>query len=157
LERYASLNSSRGVVSTDALDGLPDEAIQSFPADQSRTYRRDDKQFPLRTVFSTFEVPDFPSHFYFDYERLPVRAYVPNPMRCIRFRNSGTYNSVVPLTSYAATAEKLGMQTPHAQIRPSVLIVKATTPPIPKNARFFSRRRTFKNKEKSMVCPSLKP
>jgi hypothetical protein len=29
VERHASLNSSRGVVSTDALDGLSDEAVQS--------------------------------------------------------------------------------------------------------------------------------
>jgi hypothetical protein len=40
-ERHLSLNSSRGVISTDALDGLSDEAIQSFLADQplSRAYR----------------------------------------------------------------------------------------------------------------------
>jgi hypothetical protein len=35
MERYASLNSSRGVISTDALDGLSDEAIQTFQSDQS--------------------------------------------------------------------------------------------------------------------------
>jgi hypothetical protein len=40
-ERHVSLNSSGGVISTDFLDGLSDEAVQSFHADQSlsRAYR----------------------------------------------------------------------------------------------------------------------
>jgi hypothetical protein len=59
-------------------------------------------------------------------------------MRCFRFRNSGTHNSVVPLTSYAATAEKLGMETPHAQ---SVLIIKGTTPPTPKKCPIFLKEK----------------
>jgi hypothetical protein len=95
VERHASLNSSTGVISTDALDGLSYEAIQSFLADLSVSRacrligKRDDKLFPLRTVFLTFEVPDLPSHVYLDYERVPVRAYVPNPMRCFRYQKFG--------------------------------------------------------------------
>jgi hypothetical protein len=95
VDRQASLNSFRGDVSSDALDELSDEAIQSFLADQcvSMAYRligkRDDKPFPLRTVFLTFEVPDLPSHVYLGYKRVPVRAYVPNPMRYFRCRKFG--------------------------------------------------------------------
>jgi hypothetical protein len=33
-ERHSSLNSSRGVVNTDALDAMSDDEIQSAPAEQ---------------------------------------------------------------------------------------------------------------------------
>jgi hypothetical protein len=62
-------------------------------------------------------------------------------MWCFRFRNSGTHNSVVPLISYAATAEKLGMETLHAQIRPNMLIVKGTTPPTQKKYPIFLKEK----------------
>jgi hypothetical protein len=52
-------------------------------------------------------------------------------------------SEIVHLTSYAVTAEKLGMETPHAQIRPNVLIVKGTTPPTPKNAWFFLKEKNI--------------
>jgi hypothetical protein len=89
------MNSYRGVISTDALDGLSDEAVQSFLADQSvsRSFRliskRDDEPFPLRTIFLTFEVPDLPSHVCLGYERVRVRVYIPNPMRCFRCQKFG--------------------------------------------------------------------
>jgi hypothetical protein len=90
VERHASLNFSGGVFSTDALNSISDEAIQSFLADQSvsRAYRligkRDDKPVPLRTVYLTFEVLDLPFHVYLGYERVAVRADFPNLMRCFR-------------------------------------------------------------------------
>jgi len=89
-ERHSSLNSSRGVVNTDALDGMSDDEIQSALAEQSvsRAYRligkRDGKPFPLRTIFLTFEVPSLPSHIRVGYERVSVRPCIPNPMRCFR-------------------------------------------------------------------------
>jgi hypothetical protein len=67
VERHASLNSSWGVISTDALDGLSDESVSTA----FRLFgKRDDKPFPLRTVFLTCEVPDLPSHVYLDDERV---------------------------------------------------------------------------------------
>jgi hypothetical protein len=89
-ERHSSLNSSRGVVNTDALDGMSDDEIQSALAEQfvSRVYhligKRDWKPFPLRTIFLTFEVPSMPSHIRVGYERVSVRPCIPNPMRYFR-------------------------------------------------------------------------
>jgi hypothetical protein len=57
VERHTSLNSSRGVVYTDSLDGMSAEEIQSALAEQfvSRAYRligkMDNKPFPLHTIF----------------------------------------------------------------------------------------------------------
>jgi hypothetical protein len=95
VERHVTLNSSWGDFSTNALDGLSDEVVQSFLPDQSvsranrLTGKRDDKPFPLRTIFLTFEVPDLPSHVYLGYERVPVRAYIPNPIRCFSCQKFG--------------------------------------------------------------------
>jgi hypothetical protein len=69
VERHALFNSSRGVVNTDSLDGMSDDEIQTALANQplSRTYRlvrkRDEKLFPLKTIFFTFEVPSLPSYY----------------------------------------------------------------------------------------------
>jgi hypothetical protein len=60
VERHTSLNSCRVVIHTDSLDGMSDAEIQSALADQfvSQAYRlpgkRDNKPFPLRTIFLTF-------------------------------------------------------------------------------------------------------
>jgi hypothetical protein len=81
VDGHVSLNSSWGVISTDALDGLSDEAIQSFLADQTLTKanrligKHDDKPFPLLTVFLTYEVPDMPSHVYLGYEQVTTCRY----------------------------------------------------------------------------------
>jgi hypothetical protein len=62
IERHTSLNYSWGVVSTDSLDGLSSEEIQTALAGQSvsEAYRligkRNGKPFPLQSVFLTFEV-----------------------------------------------------------------------------------------------------
>jgi hypothetical protein len=89
--RHTSLNSSRRVIHTHSLDGMSDEEIQSALADQfvSRAYRltgkRDNRPFPLRTIFLTFEVPSPPLYLHVGYKRVPVRPYVPNPTRCHRY------------------------------------------------------------------------
>jgi hypothetical protein len=84
VERHVSLNSFRGVISTDTLDGLSDEAIQSFLADQSVS-----KAHKLIGKRDGKPVPDLPPQVYLGYERVPVRAYVPNPMRCFRCQKFG--------------------------------------------------------------------
>jgi hypothetical protein len=67
VERHTLLNSSWGVVNTDSLDDMSDEEIQFALADQfvSKAYRligkRDNKPFPLHTIFLTFEVPSLPA------------------------------------------------------------------------------------------------
>ena len=95
VERHKSLNTCRGVVSTDGLDGLDNEEIQLELADQcvSQAYRltkrSDGDIVPLRTVFLTFERPSLPEYIRVGYERVPVRPYVPNPMRCFRCQRFG--------------------------------------------------------------------
>jgi hypothetical protein len=61
------LNTSSGVVTTDVLDGIADQAIQIGPAYQNiyKAYRlngnRDGKLSPFHIVFLTFEVSKLPS------------------------------------------------------------------------------------------------
>jgi hypothetical protein len=72
--RHTSLNSSRGVIRTDSLDGMSDEEIQSALADQFvlRAYRligkNDNKLFSLHSIFLVFEVPSLPPSFHVGYE-----------------------------------------------------------------------------------------
>ncbi|KAJ4425469.1 hypothetical protein ANN_28085 [Periplaneta americana] len=95
VERHSSLNTTRGVVHTDSLDGLSDEEVQLDLAEQfvSNAYRllrkRDGRTEPLSTVFLTFETSLLPEHIFVGYERDPVLAYVPNPMRCFRCQRFG--------------------------------------------------------------------
>jgi hypothetical protein len=68
VERHTSLNSSRGFIHTDSLAGMLDEEIQCALADEFvwRAYKligkRDNKPFPLRNIYMTFEVPSLPAH-----------------------------------------------------------------------------------------------
>lgn len=95
VERHSSLNTTRGVITTSSLEGLSDEEIQLELAEQSvsKAYRllgkRDGQTVPLRTIFLTFEVSSLPEFILIGYERVPVRAYVPNPMRCFRCQRFG--------------------------------------------------------------------
>ncbi|KAJ4428446.1 hypothetical protein ANN_24483 [Periplaneta americana] len=94
-ERHSSLNTTRGVVHTDALDGMSDEEIQLELADQSvsKAYhllrKGDGRTYALSTVFLTFEKPLLPEYIFVGCERVPVRAYVPNQMRCFRCQRFG--------------------------------------------------------------------
>jgi hypothetical protein len=80
---------------TNSLEGISDEEIQSALADRfvARAYRliekRDNKPFPLHTTFLIFEVPSLSLYLHVGYERVPIRPYVPNPMRCYRCRKFG--------------------------------------------------------------------
>jgi hypothetical protein len=68
--------------------GMSNEEIQSTLADQfiSKAYRligkRDDKLFPLRTIFLTCSVLCLPISIHIGYERVSVCPYIPNPMPC---------------------------------------------------------------------------
>jgi hypothetical protein len=68
MERHTSLNSSRGVIHSDSLDGMSDEEIPCALTDQfvSLAYRLigewDNKPFPLCAIFLTFQVPTLPAY-----------------------------------------------------------------------------------------------
>jgi hypothetical protein len=51
--------------------------------------KRDNKPFPLHTVFLTFEVLSLPASIHVGYERVPVHPYIPNPMRCYQCQKFG--------------------------------------------------------------------
>jgi hypothetical protein len=73
VKRHSSLNSCKGVVSSDCLDRMTDEEIQSALTDWSMSKlcrligNRSDKAFPLRIALLTFEVPILPSWIYVGY------------------------------------------------------------------------------------------
>jgi hypothetical protein len=88
VETHSSLNFSQGVVSTDSLSGMLDEEIQSSLTDHSISEafglvgKRDDKPFPVRTVFLTFEAPTLSIAICVGYEKVSVCPYIPYPMQC---------------------------------------------------------------------------
>jgi hypothetical protein len=122
VERHTLLNSSRGVIHTDSLDGMSDEEIQSALADQlvSLAYRligkRDNRPFPPRTTFLTFKVPSLPAYLHVGYETVAVRLYV----RCYGVRSLDILNRGVLLTLSGVSAVKVGMVRSHAPTNPNV-------------------------------------
>jgi hypothetical protein len=93
---YMSLHSSWGVMITDILDGMSDE-IQICLAHHfffSKAYglvtKRDDKPFPLQTMFLTFEVLTVLARSIFvEYEGAFVCLFFPNPMWRFQCPRSG--------------------------------------------------------------------
>jgi hypothetical protein len=47
------------------------------------------RPFPLHTVFLTFQMTTLPEYVHVRYERVTVRAYIPNRMRCYRCQKFG--------------------------------------------------------------------
>ena len=95
VELHRTLNSSRGVVNTRALDGMSNEEIQENLQDQGVTsvYRVQRKErgeyLPTRTLFLTFNRVNLPERIKAGYEAIEVRPYIPNPLRCYKCQRFG--------------------------------------------------------------------
>jgi hypothetical protein len=129
MESRTSLNSCHGVVTTNYLDGMTDEEIQSSLVDKSvsEVYwligKINSKPFLLSTVFLTFEVPTLPSTVHIGYEAVSVQLYVPNPMCCFRCQKFGhMYNGAHP-TLYVACVVRMSMVSPYVLIYLTVLTI----------------------------------
>ena len=95
ITEHRTLNSSKGVISSDILDGMSNEEITSELKDQGvkESYRissnKNGKKSPTRTVILTFNSSKLPKTLLVGYMRLSVRNYIPNPRRCFKCQQFG--------------------------------------------------------------------
>ncbi|XP_055924552.1 uncharacterized protein LOC129956646 [Argiope bruennichi] len=92
---HGSLNSSKGVISCGELFNVSLEEItkklQSQGVTQVRriSIRRDGKLLNTKHLILTFNSPKLPESIKAGYMKLPVRPYVPNPLRCFNCQRFG--------------------------------------------------------------------
>lgn len=85
---HATLNSSKGVITTPEFRGLSDETLseelQPSGVLEARRIvtRRDGKPFATNSIVLTFNTPIPPQTIYGAYLVLTVRPYIPQPLRC---------------------------------------------------------------------------
>ncbi|XP_055924674.1 uncharacterized protein LOC129956758 [Argiope bruennichi] len=92
---HQSLNSSKGVITCGEILNLPVELIVSEMKSQGVTHvrrisiRRDGQLLETKHHVLTFQTPKLPEYVYAGYIKLPVRPYIPNPLRCFQCQRFG--------------------------------------------------------------------
>ncbi|XP_055924443.1 uncharacterized protein LOC129956543 [Argiope bruennichi] len=92
---HKSLNYSKGVITCGELFNVPLEEIsaelkhQGVTNVQQISIRRDGQILPTKHYILTFHSPSLPEFIYAGYIRLPVRHYIPNPLRCFQCQRFG--------------------------------------------------------------------
>ena len=92
-ESHPTLNSSKGVIRSPELRGVPDDKIETDLKNQNVTSVQrlilnkkstdsSNKPIPTSTFFLTFDDPIPPESIDIGYIRTPVQPYIPNPLRC---------------------------------------------------------------------------
>ena len=89
------LNTCRGVISAaDLLNASTDEILDNLKSQKvcgvkRITVRRDDKFINMKHLILTFATPDLPEYVKAAYMNLPVRPFIPNPLRCFQCQRFG--------------------------------------------------------------------
>ncbi|XP_055936621.1 uncharacterized protein LOC129966231 [Argiope bruennichi] len=92
---HTSLNYSKGVITCGELFNVPLEEIsaelkhQGVTNVQQISIRRDGQILPTKHYILTFHSPTLPEFIYAGYIKLPVRHYIPNPLRCFQCQRFG--------------------------------------------------------------------
>ncbi|XP_055924667.1 uncharacterized protein LOC129956752 [Argiope bruennichi] len=92
---HTSLNYSKGVITCGELFNVPLEEIsaelkhQGVTNVQQISIRRDGQILPTKHYILTFHSPSLPEFIYAGYIKLPVRHYIPNPLRCFQCQRFG--------------------------------------------------------------------
>ncbi|XP_055928547.1 uncharacterized protein LOC129959683 [Argiope bruennichi] len=92
---HTSLNFSKGVITCGELFNVPLEEISEELKPQGVTHvrqitiRRDGQLLPTKHYVMTFHRPKIPEYLYAGYIKLPVRQYIPNPLRCFQCQRFG--------------------------------------------------------------------
>ncbi|XP_055928552.1 uncharacterized protein LOC129959688 [Argiope bruennichi] len=92
---HQSLNTSKGVITCGELLNVPLEVITAEMKPQGVTnvrritLRRDGELLETKHHILTFNTPKLPEFAYAGYIRLPVRPYIPNPLRCFHCQRFG--------------------------------------------------------------------
>ena len=90
---HKSLNTSRGVIKhSDFQDCTEEEFVDEFPdviAARRIHVRKGDVRIPTNTIILTFDCPKPPTSLRAGYLTVPVRPYIPFPMRCFKCHKFG--------------------------------------------------------------------
>ncbi|XP_055924699.1 uncharacterized protein LOC129956782 [Argiope bruennichi] len=92
---HQSLNTSKGVITCGELLNVPVEIIKKEMKPQGVidvrriNIRRDEQLIETKHHILTFQTPKLPEYAYAGYIRLPVRPYIPNPLRCFQCQRFG--------------------------------------------------------------------
>ncbi|XP_055928000.1 uncharacterized protein LOC129959202 [Argiope bruennichi] len=92
---HSSLNFSKGVITCGELFNVPLEETSAELKKQGVTHvrqisiRRDGQLFPTKHSVLTFHTPNLPEYIYAGYIKLPVRQFIPNPLRCFQCQRFG--------------------------------------------------------------------
>ncbi|XP_055947153.1 uncharacterized protein LOC129980794 [Argiope bruennichi] len=92
---HQSLNSSKGVITCGEILNLPVELIASEMKSQGVSHvrrisiRRDGQLLETKHHVLTFKTSKLPEYVYAGYIKLPVRPYIPNPLRCFQCQRFG--------------------------------------------------------------------
>ncbi|XP_055932019.1 uncharacterized protein LOC129962297 [Argiope bruennichi] len=92
---HSSLNFSKGVITCGELYNVPLEETSTELKKQGViqfrqiTVRRDGQLVPTKHYILTFHNPKFPEYIYAGYIKLPIRQYIPYPLRCFQCQRFG--------------------------------------------------------------------
>ncbi|XP_055951568.1 uncharacterized protein LOC129987634 [Argiope bruennichi] len=92
---HATLNSSKGVITcgelfNDSIEKITAELKPEGVTHVRRiTIRRDGQLLPTKHFILTFNNPKLPESVKVGYMKLPVRTYIPNPLRCFQCQRFG--------------------------------------------------------------------
>ncbi|XP_055928775.1 uncharacterized protein LOC129959902 [Argiope bruennichi] len=92
---HETLNHSKGVITCGELLNVPLEEITFELKNQGVTHvsriniRRDGQLLGTKHHILTFHSPKLPEFIYAGYIKLPVRPYIPNPLRCFKCQRFG--------------------------------------------------------------------
>ncbi|XP_055925538.1 uncharacterized protein LOC129957298 [Argiope bruennichi] len=92
---HTSLNTSKGVITCGEIFNLPVDLITEELKSQGVTHvrritiRRDGQTLETKHHILTFMSPKLPGYIYASYIKLPVRPYIPNPLRCFKCQRFG--------------------------------------------------------------------
>ncbi|XP_055931848.1 uncharacterized protein LOC129962135 [Argiope bruennichi] len=95
VQPHVALNYSKGVITCGELFNVPLEEILKELQGQGVTHvrritiRRDGQLLDTKHLILTFHSPKLPEYIYAGYMKLPVRQYIPNPLRCFQCQRFG--------------------------------------------------------------------
>ena len=92
ISEHKTMNSCKGVITTDVVDDLTDEQIldelkttgQGVKEVNRIMTMKDGQRSPTRTLIITFDGSKIPETLFVAYMKLKVRLYIPNPRRCYK-------------------------------------------------------------------------
>jgi len=133
---HRSLNTSRGVIrSRDKADCNVEEIVQELQpqgvtaASIIHVRDGDSRRRTTNTLVLTFASPQPPKHITAGYLRVPVKPYIPNPLRCFKCQKYGHSSRVCKSTALCVRCGESGHEAAHCKNQKSASIAKVTTLP----------------------------